>query len=151
MGLIDSVKGLFGTTTEKATEAAAKATEAAKSAAAKAQDSGFTDQAKEAAAKAADAAKSAAEKAKDATADVMDKHGDKVTGAVASAGAFVSDKTGGKLDSVTGKVDDLTGKAVDSLKSDSPAEVVVERVTDAGDTAATKATEVIEDLSNGDS
>ena len=52
---------------------------------------------------------------------LADQHGDKVTGAVSSATSFVSDKTGGKLDSVTGAVEGVTAKAVDALKSDPPA------------------------------
>ena len=40
---------------------------------------------------------------------------------MSSATAFVSDKTGGKLDSVTGAVEGATEKAVDALKSDPPA------------------------------
>ncbi|MGE4115232.1 MAG: hypothetical protein AB7G36_13735, partial [Candidatus Nanopelagicales bacterium] len=59
--------------------------------------------------------------AKEAGTGLADQHGDKVTGAVSSATAFVSDKTGGKLDSVTSKVEDVAGKAVDALKSDPPA------------------------------
>ena len=59
--------------------------------------------------------------AKEAVTGLADQHGDKVTGAVSSATAFVSDKTGGKLDSVTGAVEGVAEKAVDALKSDPPA------------------------------
>lgn len=121
MGLFDSIKGLFGGTAEKATEAATKAAAGASSATEKAKSStaGLTESAKGAAGTAAGTAAAAAGQAKEAVAGVADAHGDKVTGAVTSAHEYVSDKSGGKLDPVTGTVAGLTDKAVNALKSDS--------------------------------
>ena len=69
---------------------------------------------------AAEKAGTLAEQAKAVASDVADKHGDTVTGAVSSASALVSEKTGGKLDSVTGAVESATAKAVDALKPSQP-------------------------------
>ena len=123
MGLFDQVKALFGGTAEKATDAATKAASSASAAAGKAKTStaGLTETAKGAAGTAAVAAVTVAGQAKEAVTGAADQHGDKVTGAVSAAHAYVSDKSGGKLDPVTGKVEEFTGKAVGALKSDSPA------------------------------
>ena len=119
VGLLDRLKSLFGSSADKAAEAATKAASAATAAAGQAtvHASGLTEQAKGVASVAVGAAAGAASSAKDAVSGLADQHGDKVTGAATAAHDYVHEKTGGKLDPVTGTAAGLTTKAVDSLRS----------------------------------
>ena len=58
--------------------------------------------------------------AKEAVTGAADQHGDKVTGAVSAAHAYVSDKSGRQARPGTGKVEELTGKAVGALSPTPP-------------------------------
>jgi hypothetical protein len=62
--------------------------------------------------------KDAAASAQEAITGVADSHGDRLTGALASAAAFLSQKSQGRTDKITSKVEEFTAKTVDSLKSD---------------------------------
>ena len=124
--MFDSIKGLFGGSAEKATEAATKA---AASREQRGREGEGVDRrpaprrrSRRGRAPRPSPRPRVAGQAKEAVTGVADAHGDKVTGAASAGHAYVSDKTGGKLDPVTGKVEELTGKAVGALQSDTPVE-----------------------------
>ena len=95
MGLLDSIKGLFGGASDKAADAAGKAAAAATDTAAKAKDS----------------VSGVAGAAAGATA------GAEGTAKDAAASGFVNDKTGGKAEPVTSKVEEVGGRLVRGRKS----------------------------------
>jgi uncharacterized protein YjbJ (UPF0337 family) len=105
----------------------------------------LADQAKsgELAAKAKAAAESVAAKTsevagevKERVGELADEHGGKVTDAVAKAGTFVDEKTGGKSAAVTGKINEATGKAVHTVAAGAEHDGAAEGATETPGDAA---------------